>query len=254
MRCRSVQIWGDSIAKGVVYDTARGRYTILKESAVSLLSQEHGIAITNQSRMGRTAPEALELLSAQPFDALRGCAVVIEFGGNDCNHNWREVSDRPDLPHFPRVSPEEFEATLERMIRLISARGGFPVLCTLPPLDSGRFFHWVCQNGVSEENVLKFLGDPGRIYRWQEYYSSIAARAAAHEGCPCIPVREGFLKIPNPDRLLCADGMHPNQAGHRLIADVCAAWADGFEKPLLFNNKEGSASFGSRPSRVSLAM
>ena len=92
MHCRSVQIWGDSIAKGVVYDTARGRYTILKESAVSLLSQEHGIAITNQFGSQITIPcdaviEAYDLVpNTALYDELKDTYETIAVG--DCKAPW----------------------------------------------------------------------------------------------------------------------------------------------------------------------
>lgn len=62
---------------------------------------------------------------------------------------------------------------------MVSRAGGTPVLCTLPPIDCARYFAWITRDGLSKEHILRFLGVQERIYRWQEYYSTVALRVAA---------------------------------------------------------------------------
>lgn len=52
MLCKEIQIWGDSIMRGVIYDEARKRYVLLKDSAVALLSQKILVPVKNFSQMG----------------------------------------------------------------------------------------------------------------------------------------------------------------------------------------------------------
>ena len=99
MLCKEIQIWGDSIMRGVIYDEARKRYVLLKDSAVALLSQKILVPVKNFSQMARTAPQGLEALRAQEQD-LTGRIVVLEYGGNDCDFDWRAVAEAPGEEHL----------------------------------------------------------------------------------------------------------------------------------------------------------
>ncbi len=223
MMLDSVQVWGDSVLKGVVYDEARGRYALLKEGAVQMVARESGISITNRSQMGRTAPEGL-MQMRDSRESMKNALVLIEYGGNDCDFAWAEVAEAPHTAHKPRTSTSAFLSSLREMAALVRARGGEPVLCTLPPLDAHKYFEWITRGGVSREGVLAFIGVPERIYRWQEYYSSLIQRAARELGCECLQLRDRFLELVKDENVWCIDGIHPNQAGHRIIADaaLCA--------------------------------
>ena len=190
MKVEAIRVWGDSILKGIVFDSARKRYTIIKDNALSLLSEKVVTPIQNFSRMGATAPEALKALKAKLADAsLENQIVVFEVGGNDCDFDWKAVADTP-------------------------------VLCTLPPIDCARYFAWITRDGLSKEHILRFLGVQERIYRWQEYYSTVALRVAAQTNSLCLPLREAFLERVRGEDVLCEDGIHPNALGHRIIAET----------------------------------
>jgi len=61
----------------------------------------------------------------------------------------------------------------------------------------------------------------GRLYRWQEFYSSIAERIASLASVPLIPVREAFMASGAGYRnLISPDGIHPTVEGHRRIDRV----------------------------------
>ena len=76
-----IYVWGDSIAKGIVMDEARGRYRISKENCLTRLEKESGVEIHNFAVMGNTSAQGLERMNAgMPNE---GGVAVIEFGGND---------------------------------------------------------------------------------------------------------------------------------------------------------------------------
>lgn len=221
MAISEIVVVGDSVFKGVVFDCARQRYSLLKESAVQLLSAWLPLPLVNRSQMGRTAPEGLKLLMEQPDQSLMGRMVVLEFGGNDCDLDWKAVSDHPELPHAPKTPANVFMAALTDMVEHVRSCGGRPLLSTLPPLNAERYLNWVvAQGGLSRERILQHLGEPGRIYRWQEYYSSMVMRVAQTLGCECLPVREAFLEQVRGEDVMCIDGIHPNAAGHKIIAEA----------------------------------
>lgn len=219
-----IQVWGDSVLKGVVFDPLRNRYALLKNSAVAILADRFKLPIQNHSRMGRTAPEGLKALREQPPESLKGQLVVLEFGGNDCDFDWAEVEKAPEAVHSPHTPAAVFAQTMEEMVSLVRRCGGTPLVCTLPPLDCRRYLHWITKDGLSEERILAYLGVPERIYRWQEYYSALVTKVAATLNCHWLPIREAFLACVRGEDVLCIDGIHPNAAGHQLIAEAALAY------------------------------
>ncbi|MDO4548610.1 MAG: SGNH/GDSL hydrolase family protein [Clostridia bacterium] len=222
----AVQVWGDSILKGVIFNVERGRYSILKQNALSIIGEKLGIELVNKSRMGRTAPEALETMKGESGD-MTNTAVVIELGGNDCDFDWAEVAARPEDEHVCKTPSQKFTSSLEGIINLVRSRSGIPIICTLPPLDAKRYFNWITRDGLSRENILKYICVPERIYRWQEYYSLLAMRVAARMKCDCLPIREAILERLRGEDIWCVDGIHLNQTGHDMMADAVIRAAQG---------------------------
>ena len=102
------------------------------------------------------------------------------------------------------------------MIRRVRSHGIRPILTNLPPLDSERFFNWWCGD-LDKEAVMRWLGDVGNIYVWQERYSRAVERLAREENVPLVDVRGAFLDYGHLEQTLCADGTHPNTVGQGLI-------------------------------------
>ncbi len=221
-----IDVWGDSILKGVVLDEAVGRYRLLKDCAVNTFASFFHIDVRNHSHFGCTAPKALasleKSLSAIPTEG-RPDLVLLEFGGNDCDYNWQIVSDEPDALHQPNTTCEAFSEAMKTMALTLREKGMTPVLMTLPPIDAVRYFDWVTKPAtVNPDNVLRYLVDKQFIYRHQERYSLAIARLAAEEGLPLIDVRDVFLRERDLSSCLCNDGIHPNEKGQNLIQKAFA--------------------------------
>lgn len=219
-----IDIWGDSILKGVVLDEAVGRYRLLKGSAVNAFSQFFHIDIRNHSHFGCTAPKALTNLDKTLSTGLETDLVLLEFGGNDCDYNWQAVSDDPYAGHRPNTPYEEFSETMQEMVRTLVAKGIQPVLMSLPPIDAKRYFDWITRpQGINAENILTFLRDKEYIYRHQELYSLAITRIAQEEKVAFVDVRESFLRQKVLCDFLCVDGIHPNESGQELIQRAFAS-------------------------------
>lgn len=212
-----IHIWGDSLAKGVVFDEGRGRYCITPARCMPKLEEALGTPITNHSRMGATAIDGLADFLETPADP--GALAVIEFGGNDCDMPWKDVSENPDFPYGGKCSREDFTQTLGQFVEAVRAREMVPLLVTPPPLESTRYFDWVTQ-GLSRENILSFLGDVHHIYRWQERYANAVRQVSISLQCALFDLRDAFLNFHHFPTLMCKDGIHPNDAGHALIVDA----------------------------------
>ncbi|MDD3959415.1 MAG: SGNH/GDSL hydrolase family protein [Clostridiaceae bacterium] len=219
---QTIGIWGDSIMRGVVFDPVKCKYSIEKDSAAELFSRQFSIPIRNYSRFGCTAPRAYPAM----IKALTGAVpdwILLEFGGNDCDYNWREVSENPSLPHLPNTPVERFGEVFRNMIRAVRKSGVKPVTMSLPPIHAERYFDFITSdNGVDPIGVLEFLGDKQLIYRRQELYSNLVCRIAKESDVPIVDVRSAFLEKEHLADFLCMDGIHPNQKGQRLIQEVFA--------------------------------
>jgi len=216
----SVCIFGDSIMKGVVFDSLRGRYAYLKNNFLEILKRHNSsVRVDNFSKFGCTITVGKKIIEKHA-DRLSGYRyTALEFGGNDCDFDWKAISERPDDVHLPKTPLEEFETLYSRIIDDVTRAGSRPVLFTLPPLCAERYFAWISR-GLNAENILRWLGDVGHIYRWHEMYNNAVLKITAAKNTLLIDIREAFLKTRDYVKLLCADGIHPNEAGHALISDA----------------------------------
>lgn len=221
----NITIYGDSILKGVLLEN--GRYIINREWE-KRFTDTYGIRLTNRSRFGCTIRKGIGLIRA---DSEKGYAAgecaLLEFGGNDCDYDWAEISDDPGRSYDCKTPPESFLAAYREAIGLIRKSGRKPVLATLPPIHSERYLRFICRNGLSRENILTWLGDVDAIYRWQKKYSDMASDLAESEHTELIDLRAAFeADGRDPCELLCADGIHPSHSGQGLIFHtLCASVA-----------------------------
>lgn len=213
-----LNVWGDSIAKGVIFDEARERYVICRESCLQLLKRERGVTVQNHSVMGQTSEDGLTRMQPQALNP--GDIAVIEYGGNDCDLDWKAVSEHPDVAQYGKVPVEQFSRNLEEMVRRARAADTEPVLITPPPLISKRYFDWVSR-GLDADNILQYLGDVEAIYRWQENYAEHVAALAERLRVRLVDIRSRMLKE-DTGELMCVDGIHPNGRGHRVIYETVA--------------------------------
>ena len=217
---QSIGVWGDSLLKGVVFDDLKGKYETLKNTVAVQCAKLLGLRVDNNARFGATVTKGCRTLTRALDRGVECDAIVIEYGGNDCDYNWPEVARDPDGPHEPHTPLDDFKRVLRMMIMSVKQKGIQPVLMSLPPLDAGRYFNWITRSGLDRDNILRFLGDVGHIYRHQERYSIAVTNLAMEQQCHYIDVRDAFLAQPHLGQLLCSDGIHPNDTGHRVIRET----------------------------------
>ena len=216
---RNIGLWGDSIGKGVVYDEGRGRYVILKENCVQILSEALNRPIENHAVMGATAAQGMERMRDDFLH--EGGLAVIEFGGNDCDMPWREISEAPEKEYRPKATVEEFMKSLELLVSRVRGAGMEAMLVAPPPLDAEKYFHWVSR-GLNAQAILSFLGDVQHIARWQAQYAAAVKEVAVRTGSRLMDLSEAFSGEERIGDFYCLDGIHPNAQGHRLLAREAA--------------------------------
>lgn len=217
---RKIQIYGDSIMKGVEMDASK-RYILPQECGWGKLESEFPLSISNNSKFGCTITKGIGQLERSLKKGLSCDMVLLEYGGNDCDFNWKEVAERPFDEHHPHTDLPVFEETYRKMVHLLKQHGITPIIMSLPPIDAEKYFEWICvRDKVDRKGLLCFLGDVQRIYRYQEMYSDAACKVAWETGAVLADVRRAFLDKRNFKDLLCDDGIHPNKNGHALMGET----------------------------------
>lgn len=213
---------GDSVTKGIIL-TDEGRYETSDRNFMQLVADKLDSQVRNISIFGATVQKGLQrfhrLRKNLPTEGL----AFIEFGGNDCDFLWSEVGDNPTLPHEPNLTIQRFRETYQELILEIKDHGLVPILLSLPPLDAERYFQ-AFTNGfdqIKKAKILEWLGGSvDAIYRWHEAYNDVIPELARETGAAFIDIRQPFLLARKPYQFICEDGIHPNVAGHQLIADT----------------------------------
>lgn len=216
MKFTGISIWGDSIAKGVIYDEERGRYSILKQNCAAMLSKETGIPVRNHSVMGMTARRCLDSLKDEHMIA--GDIAVIEFGGNDSDMHWDEVAQAPDMEHEALSELGEYKLALIKLVERFREAGMCPVIVSPLPIDAVRYCKWASRD-LDADAILRYLGDDNQMYRWQERYAYAARDVAYETGARLLDVRTRFLESRRFTTLFCVDGIHLNADGHKMMYD-----------------------------------
>lgn len=147
---------------------------------------------TTRDLLGRVIPETE--VRRWPGDSV---AVVIAIGAND---DLFESSEQ-------KVQPEEFLTNLNKIIGLLK-----------PCTDSIMF---VGNSAVDETRTTPvFWGDFHYTNREIERSESMIAEVADENNLLFIPIYAEFKARLDAGEDLLADGLHPNDAGHKLIADL----------------------------------
>lgn len=215
-RFKQLLVLGDSILKGIQVDPESERYTIKNEMDIPGLEKEFSLSIQNKSHFGATCLNGEKLLDRLLSRGLRYDAVVMDFGGNDCNYDWAAIASDPAGEHVPAVPLPEFTEHYRGLIRKVKSYGMVPILTTLPPLVPDKFFSWWCRE-LDQEAVRQWLGCISNIYAHQEYYSHCVERLAREERVMLVDIRRAFLENGHLETLMCVDGTHPNSSGQALI-------------------------------------
>ena len=221
---KKIEIFGDSILKGIQVNPLNKKYYVDNNIDIQMLSSKFLLNIKNYSKFGCTIEKGKMLLEKHMKRGAVCDAIVMDYGGNDCDFNWKEISDNPDEEYQPNTPITIFTNAYKNIITALKQKGILPVLTNLPPLDPKRFFEWNTKS-LNKENVMKWLGSVNAIYRFQENYSRIIEKIAISEKIPLVDIRGAFLKNRRIEHLLCEDGTHPNTEGQKVITSAFSDFA-----------------------------
>ena len=130
----NITVFGDSIARGIIYNERKSRYTISRDSFVERM-RKRGIHLRNYSRMGFSSLRGKQTLDRHLAELCDADYTLLEYGGNDCDLNWQEISENPFALHKATVSLDRFRSVITSMIQTVRQAGSTPVLMTLRTLS-----------------------------------------------------------------------------------------------------------------------
>jgi lysophospholipase L1-like esterase len=226
---KRIALFGDSILKGIQTNPQNKRFHIDNHIDYDLIEKKHSLEILNYAKFGNTVTKGFSSISKRLSNNTLLCdAIIMDFGGNDCDYDWKAISEAPDEIHLPRTPIDVFINTYKMIIAKLNENGIRPILTTLPPLEPQKFFDWFC-GGLNKEAVLDWLGSINTIYRTQENYSRAVEKIAAETNTPIIDIRGAFLRHKRADKFICDDGTHPNTEGQKLISGALMEFIDNLK-------------------------
>ena len=133
-----ISVFGDSVLKGVIYEN--NKYKVSKNRFSNICEDILGVSIENKAKFGSTIEVGKNIISRNIdlIQQTKSKYVVMEFGGNDCDWNWAEISENPNGEYLPKSTIKEFVEVYSMLIERLKNTGKEPVLLSLPPIDSIR--------------------------------------------------------------------------------------------------------------------
>ena len=219
---------GDSLTRGVVLNS-ENKYSVLKGSFIDIISEKLNLSIKNYGKFGCTIGFGHNVIDRHSSDISATDVTFLEFGGNDCDFDWRGIADNPTSEHTPKTILDSFKNQFLSLIERVRNLGSKPIILSLPPIDSNAYFSFISRfmNEEQRVNIVRWLGgDIDIITRWHETYNKALFEISESTGTPIIDITSPFENY-NGDMmaLMCSDGIHPNAQGHELIAgSIVGAW------------------------------
>ncbi len=216
---KKVVVLGDSISRGIVLRNER--YAILEKGFVEQSAEALGMEVQNYSKMGCTIQRGAEILEQRKDAVAAADITLLEYGGNDSDFFWSEIAETPAEKHYPKTGLLQFHALYTQMIRRVRELGSSPVLLSLPLMDGNRFFDYTTRTmtAVERERILSWLGGQlERIRNYHDMYNMEVYRIAIEQQVPILDITSPFLDNRDYTQYICADGIHPSEAGHTLMA------------------------------------
>lgn len=210
----NIDVYGDSILKGVTFDDKKGRYTIN-----NLFSGIKDINVFNFSKFGCTVDKGTDIIDKNIENRGVSETVIVELGGNDSDFCWSDVAEKPDCEHFSKNTLDSFYKKYSALISKIKAQGAKPIIMSILPVEPEKYLNWICKDGLSKENILHWLGDVFAIYRYQEQFAHTVEKIASEQNVKLFDMRGAFLKKRNIGQLFALDGIHPSLEGQKIISE-----------------------------------
>lgn len=214
-------LFGDSIGAGFYYDRSQDVYFFLENNFLKMFEKRTGIQAANYSIVGSTILDGLGRIRRSK-DLISSCDYIgLEFGGNDADFPWSEIAKTPSKDFLNNVSFDKFIEVYEMILKKINEAERTPIVFSLPPIDADRYINYVSKK-LNSPQIKEFLDDSSiSLYQWHDMFNQSIEKMAYENKAVLVDVRGNFLfRGDDYKKLLCYDGIHPNEEGHKLICDA----------------------------------
>jgi lysophospholipase L1-like esterase len=190
---------GDSITKAVPYVAPDQTFEVILQGWLS----QKGISaeIISAGVGGEQTDQGLKRLEKDVI-ALKPDYVTIMYGANDSAVDEGQTGSR--------VTTQQFERNLRRLVYRLRRKGIKPILMTPPPIAPGYVKNWHWPPYTEQ-------GPNAAIYP----FIPVVRRVAANESAPLVDNFAAWAELALMGRnleILTADSLHPNAEGQRILA------------------------------------
>ena len=218
-------IFGDSILKGVITIPNSGKlFDTTENDSLTLAQKELGFELDNRSIYGNITSKGLVKLQKFLEKGETADFCIIEFGSNDCDYDWNVFPEGSSAPDFATIQPKvpfnDYLSNLTQMVTLCRAQKITPVIMNLIPYICDRWFKTIAK-AHNEAAMLDFLaGTPDTLGQNQLAYQNALMNFAASNNIQTIDAWNLFSNTENSAKLMCDDGIHPNEDGYKLLSKL----------------------------------
>lgn len=219
-----ITVFGDSILKGVITRPESDKiFEITENDSLTLAQKELGFELDNRAVYGNIICKAQTKFTKWLEKGGSTDICIIEFGGNDCDYDWPPISENPDGTFLQKTPLQDYLRILDEMVKTCREHKFTPVLMTMPALVPETWVETISK-GLNKENILKFIGgNCDKLYRNHEIYNTYLVKYAYENNVQIVDMRLALLESENYKKLMCLDGIHPNEDGYKLMSQV---WID----------------------------
>ena len=206
---KTIAFLGDSITMGYALADKSKRYATLVAANLGLEEENYGMCGTLVAKAGLNSEDGLDFVTRLPL--IESADVAVVFGGTN-DYFW---SDKP----IAGEDDTAFAHAVETIGKWVCEKRQGKVTLFVTPYPhngignykGGAFWKDSNQHDTSDVNFNgQVLSD----------YVAVIEAACQKLGLPCLNLHKNF----DFDwQKHTSDGCHPNEAGHRLLADVIVA-------------------------------
>ena len=218
-------VFGDSILKGVITIPNSGKlFDTTENDSLSLAQKELGFELDNRSIYGNITSKGLIKLQKFLEKGETADFCIIEFGSNDCDYDWNVFPEGSPAPDFSTIQSKvpfnDYLSNLTQMVELCRAHQITPIIMNLIPYICDRWFKTIAK-AHNQAAMLEFLaGTPDTLGQNQLKYQNALMDFAKTSNVQTIDVWNLFTNTPNSAKLMCDDGIHPNEEGYKLLSKL----------------------------------
>lgn len=216
-----ITVFGDSVLKGVITTPqTTSLFDVTENDSLSLAQKELGFELDNRSIYGNIITKGQLKFNKWLEKGGSADICIIEFGDNDSDYDWPPISQNPDGEYDYKTPLQDYLRILKEMTDSCKKNKILPILASVPALIPERWINSISK-GLNKENIIKFLGgDINKLSQNQELYYKAMQTFASKNKIKLVDMRQALINEDNYADLICMDGIHPSEAGYKLMSQV----------------------------------